>query len=149
MRTLTLTQPWASLVAFDAKRVETRSWRTNYRGPIAIHAAKGFPNDAVDLCMRQPFNRCLQESRIHRFRDLPLGAIVAIAKLSDVWRVERQGDAGRWGLSVQEQAFGDYGPGRYAWFLRDIELLPVPIAAKGALGLWEWVPPWTLSKKDA
>jgi hypothetical protein len=31
MKALTLTQPWASLVAFKAKRIETRSWSTNYR----------------------------------------------------------------------------------------------------------------------
>lgn len=38
---LTLSQPYASLVALGAKRIETRSWRTSYRGPLAIHAAKG------------------------------------------------------------------------------------------------------------
>ncbi len=42
MKALTLTQPWASLVAVGAKRIETRSWETNYRGTIAIHAAKGW-----------------------------------------------------------------------------------------------------------
>ena len=46
MKALTLTQPWASLVACGAKTIETRSWRTPYRGPVAIHAAKGFPADA-------------------------------------------------------------------------------------------------------
>lgn len=40
MKALSLTQPWASLVAVGAKRIETRSWRTSYRGPLAIHAAK-------------------------------------------------------------------------------------------------------------
>ena len=43
MKALTLTQPWASLVAIGAKRIETRSWSTPYRGLLAIHAAKGFP----------------------------------------------------------------------------------------------------------
>ena len=41
MKALTLTQPWATLVAMGAKRIETRSWTTNYRGPLAIHAGKG------------------------------------------------------------------------------------------------------------
>src|SRR5271166_4355910 len=43
MKALTLTQPWATLVAIKAKRIETRSWRTSYRGPFAIHAGKSFP----------------------------------------------------------------------------------------------------------
>lgn len=42
MKALTLTQPYATLVAIGEKRLETRSWRTSYRGPLAIHAAKGW-----------------------------------------------------------------------------------------------------------
>lgn len=42
---LTLHQPWASLVAVGRKRIETRSWSTSYRGPLAIHAAKRPPRD--------------------------------------------------------------------------------------------------------
>ena len=72
---------------------------------------------------------------------MPIGAVVATAALSDVWEVQRAGDAERWGLSPQEIAFGDYGVGRFAWFLRDIQPLAVPIAAKGSLGLWEWDAP--------
>jgi hypothetical protein len=41
-KALTLTEPYASLVARGVKRIETRSWSTSYRGPIAIHAAAGF-----------------------------------------------------------------------------------------------------------
>ena len=39
MKALTIWQPWASLIAGGAKQYETRSWATQYRGPIAIHAA--------------------------------------------------------------------------------------------------------------
>ena len=38
MKVLTLHQPWASLVALGVKTIETRSWSTKYRGPLAIHA---------------------------------------------------------------------------------------------------------------
>ena len=40
MKALSLTQPWASLVADGRKTTETRSWLTHYRGPLAIHATK-------------------------------------------------------------------------------------------------------------
>lgn len=43
IRGLTLTQPWATLVALGEKHYETRSWDTGYRGLVAIHAAKKFP----------------------------------------------------------------------------------------------------------
>lgn len=135
MKTLSLTQPWASLVAVGAKRVETRSWTTSYRGPIAIHAAKG-----MDLAARETLLSCRVAGLIPMQRDepIPLGALIATAALSDVWRVNHPGDARRWGLSPQEIAFGDFGVGRYAWFLRDIERLAEPIPARGALGLWDF-----------
>jgi len=39
MRLLTVRQPWASLIVRGTKRVENRSWRTDYRGDIAIIAS--------------------------------------------------------------------------------------------------------------
>ena len=41
MKALTLYEPYATLVALNLKKIETRGWRTNYRGPLAIHAAIG------------------------------------------------------------------------------------------------------------
>jgi hypothetical protein len=40
IKVLTLWQPWATLIAEGVKTIETRSWRTNHRGPLAIHAAR-------------------------------------------------------------------------------------------------------------
>ena len=33
MRVITLHQPYASLIAIEAKTIETRSWSVDYRGP--------------------------------------------------------------------------------------------------------------------
>ena len=46
---ITLTQPWATLVALGVKRIETRSWRTPYRGLLGIHAAKSYPDWAREF----------------------------------------------------------------------------------------------------
>ena len=43
MHVLTLWHPWAGAMALGLKRIETRSWRTDYRGDVAIHAAKAMP----------------------------------------------------------------------------------------------------------
>ena len=40
MKAITLHQPWATLIALGVKTIETRSWPTKHRGPIAIHAGK-------------------------------------------------------------------------------------------------------------
>jgi len=41
MKALTISQPFASLIASGSKFVENRTWPTSYRGPLAIHAGKG------------------------------------------------------------------------------------------------------------
>lgn len=40
MKALTIKQPWASLIAHGIKDIENRTWKTNYRGRIYIHASK-------------------------------------------------------------------------------------------------------------
>lgn len=151
MKALSLTQPWATLVAIGAKRIETRSWSTSYRGPIAIHASKGFPRDCRDLCATQPFLRELTRSGLSR-PELPTGAIVATARLVYVFltgdtlnyhdrsRTMRGPNGLTYEMTPQEIAFGDYSPGRFAWVLSDVVALKTPVPAKGALGLWQVTP---------
>lgn len=151
MKALSLTQPWATLVALGEKRIETRSWGTNYRGPLAIHAAKGFAalpgGNLTDFCLNEPFASALHAGGV-RFlvpgQDLPLGVVVATATLIDCIRLytekQRQAILDRWGAE-HEQQFGDFNFNRYAWILRDVITLPEPIPARGSLGLWDWVAP--------
>lgn len=40
MKVLSIRQPWAYLIAEGAKDIENRTWATNYRGPVLIHAGK-------------------------------------------------------------------------------------------------------------
>lgn len=39
MKTLSIRQPWASLIAHGIKDIENRTWPTKYRGRIYIHAS--------------------------------------------------------------------------------------------------------------
>lgn len=97
MRALTLHQPWASLIAVGAKSIETRSWRTNYRGPLAIHAGKRVPSSSLRVGEYgvRGFGRtglALVGPGLPEFRStprlegylLPLGKVVASATLIDV-----------------------------------------------------------------
>lgn len=147
MKCLSMTQPWATLVALGAKRIETRSWTTNYRGPLAIHAANAFPMAAQWLCTSPLFNNVLQLHGHSPKTRLPLGAIVATCELIAVKRIfpesygwQWEGPTGRlhsYPYTEQELAFGDFAPGRYAWLLADVKPLARPFMAKGSLGLWE------------
>jgi hypothetical protein len=145
MKALSLTQPWATLIAIGAKRIETRSWSTSYRGPIAIHAAKGMPRDCREFAYADPAGQVLNDAGIllgGDCRDLPRGALVALATLTGIARTE---DIIAWsqGLLRHEIDFGDYSPGRFGWVLADVVALQAPIPCKGALGLWD-VPPQIL-----
>lgn len=162
MKAITLTQPWATLVAIGAKRIETRSWNTNYRGPLAIHAAKGYPTHARQLCLEEPFLSALKRAGLMQFgvwhisnNDLPLGVVVATCELvnciqildSHIPQVHPVDDRVDIRLTQKflsipprepELSFGDYTPGRYAWILANVKPLPEPVPAKGSLGLWDW-----------
>ena len=132
MRGISLWQPWATLIAIGAKRHETRSWYTPYRGPLAIHAAKRCERPEMRLLAQEPFRTALHGIGIYLLSQLPFGAIVALADLAECVPTTELRD----GLSSQEWAFGDYSPGRWAWCLRNVYRLPEPIPYRGAQGLW-------------
>lgn len=113
---ITLWQPWATLIAIGAKEFETRHWAISFRGPIAIHAAKRFDAEQYELCDKEPFRRVLRAAGYATPDDLPLGTVVAVARLAACY------ETSVWarGMSDQERAFGDWSPGRYAWRMADV-----------------------------
>lgn len=127
MAGLSLTQPWATLVAMGMKRIETRSWKTNYRGTIAIHAAKGFPKKA-QLFASYEHTMGRLPGRI------PRGAIIALARIANCIPVEEA----VLDTTALERTYGDYtyGVGRWAWLLEDVVALDEPLPCRGALGLF-------------
>lgn len=88
---LSLWQPWASLIALRAKHIETRSWSTSYRGPLAIHASKKcVPGTIGDYEIEDDTPRGSAKQYLMRGASLswpyrlPLGAVVATCTLADV-----------------------------------------------------------------
>ena len=157
MKALTLTAPYGTLIAVGVKDIETRSWATSYRGPLAIHQAQGLgpvggKEGLIDLLLTEPFRRVLSPRNYMSLVDFPRGCIVAVCELYDCRPTTDEAALSKrgwhsallnthWDLSDQERAFGDYTPGRFAWLLADIRALPTPIPARGQLGLWDWQPP--------
>lgn len=142
MKALTLTQPWATLVAIGAKRIETRSWSTPHRGPLAIHAGKGLgpvggKRGLALLCERPPFREVLADI------DLPLGAVVATCELIACLptnglkaRMESLPRLDDFQPAEHERSFGDYGPGRFAWFIDAVRPTD-QVPCDGRLQLWD------------
>ena len=135
MRTISLWQPWATLIAIGAKQYETRSWNVSFRGEIAIHAAR--TANQLPIAKMKPFCDVLAAAGFTHPSMLPLGTVLCVATLVDCFRSEDI----RQFLSDQEKAFGDYGPGRYAWQLASVRVLATPIPARGQQGIWDWKVP--------
>ncbi len=134
MKAITLCQPWAGLVAAGVKTIETRTWSTDYRGPLAIHAAKGFGylggiSGYRRVCSEEPMRGTIE--RHPDYLTETFGAVLCVVDLVGVYPVT----AVLFGI---EEFLSDVTPGRFAWMLKNLKLLDLPIPARGKQGLWEW-----------
>ena len=155
---LSLWQPYATLIALKAKQFETRGWATDYRGPLAVHAAKNVSE--LRICATEPFYSILSAAgyvklpphlvgasqedvegaadempkrRLLELFPLPLGAIVAVANVADCLVMDKALIGSQ---SAQERDFGDWSNGRYAWEMADVKRLREPIEQRGAQKLF-------------
>ena len=126
MKALTLYQPWASFVAHGLKQWETRSWQTEYRGPIAIHSARR----PVDEAFLSSLLGVIPTELLPTY--FPLGCVLAEVELMEINPTEFQINF----VSERERLLGDWGPGRYAWRLKLQYAVNVPWHARGGRGLW-------------
>ena len=130
---LSIAQPWASAVAFAEKDIENRSWRSHYRGPLAIHASGtvfkdyfGYRCRTVRGGEKRPVIDWINRGR-RRFGLEPEGPdniisshIIAIAMFVD---------------AVEKSSSPWFG-GEWGWVLQGV--VPIePIPWTGALGLWD------------
>jgi activating signal cointegrator 1 len=128
-----MTQPWGSLMIDNApnprKRIETRSWRTNYRGPLAIHAAKSVDEHA---CSDFGYNAAT----------IPLGVILGTVELYECFEFNLLSIQG---ISDEEKQYGNYEFGRFGFRCRNAVKFDIPVLAKGRLHLWDWSPNGTVT----
>lgn len=125
MKALTVKQPWASAIASGAKRVENRTWRTNHRGRLAIHAGRGVDRDGRDI---------LASVGVRLPAELPAGAIVAVVDVLGC--VDRSYHARH--LSLFATIADDpLACGPVCWILENAVALVRPVRCDGALGLWD------------
>lgn len=130
MKIVTVLQPWATLLALGIKQYETRSWKTNHRGLIAIHAAKK-RNRHLDALTREML-LCDVLPANYTPDNLPRGKVVGVAHLT---KVEKAEDVI---VTEKERMLGDWEPGRYVWQMQHAHLFDKPIPARGKQGLWNW-----------
>ena len=131
MRVLSIKEPFASLIKEKIKIIETRSWKTKYRGELYIHASLKKIN--------------LKDDRIRSLlkyipdKEMQYGKIICKCELVDcIYMDENYIKSIK--RDEQEYLCGRYEVGRYAWILKVVEVLKEPIVAKGRLGIWKYNP---------
>ena len=122
MKVLTIKEPWASLIVNGYKEYEFRSWKTNYRGKILIHAGL-----------------TLEKNNILRFKtynlDYSHGEIIGEAILTDCILVTNDFENKLY--EINPLVYGKSEHKRvYAWKLEKVIKYEKKIPCKGKLGLW-------------
>ena len=129
MKVISIKEPFATLITTGAKKIETRSWKTNYRGELFIHAsgktlAKEFleNNDFVLELIKN--------------MDMNYGNIICRCNLVDCVYMDEE-FLNNIKKHPMEYSLGEYKLGRYAWVMEDIEPI-YPIPTKGQLNIWNF-----------
>ena len=125
MKVITIKQPFASLIAYGLKEYEFRTWKTNYRGEIYIHAGKGIDKSAMK---RYEYLNL----------DYPSGCIIAKANITDCIYIDskmkdilrKKDDKVYYGIINSKNE-------EYGFKLENIERIE-PITINGQLGIWNY-----------
>jgi hypothetical protein len=122
-RALTLHQPWAWAVAAGHKDVENRTWNTNHRGWLAIHAGREWGDAAAVAHCAQLLGAAgvTLPPKTHLVRS----AIVAVVFVEDCLPPDTP-LASPWAQ-----------PRCYHWTLRGAVLLPTPVMCPGSREVWK------------
>lgn len=125
MKVLSIKEPYATLIMEKKKFIETRSFKTNYRGELYIHASsmKSKKSELMNLLDNKELN---------------YEKIICKCNLVDCIYMTKEYVEKMKKNNYQEYICGVYEEGRYAWVLEDITPLQRPIWAKGFLGIWNY-----------
>lgn len=126
MKVITIKQPFASLIIAGLKEYEFRTWKTNYRGPILIHAGKGIDKNAM--------------KKYEQFHlEYPTGCILGIADLTDCIKINEEAKTmlKKKKSIVYENQINNQENNHYGFKLENIQTIE-PIYINGQLGLWNY-----------
>jgi activating signal cointegrator 1 len=109
------------LIVSGKRRFEIRSWRTDYKGCLLIHAAKKIDEEA---CRRLAIP-C---------GEFALGAIVGKVRIEEIIEFT----PGTWqALQPEHMEWSDFRPGTFGWRLSEAVKFESPIPWSGSLGLFD------------
>lgn len=139
MIAITVRQPWAFSIAAGLKSIENRTWGTQYRGLLAIHAGARWDNVG---------QRRIAELTGQVVVKTAMSAIVGVVELIGIHnspsclrtsRLPYLHPDGPYECSPWAVG-GDGGGVVRHWELANARQLAEPVACKGRLGLWDLTP---------
>ncbi len=130
MKVLSLIEPFATLIKDNKKTIETRSWKTSYRGELYIHASN------TKILKKDKENKELME--LVKNSSFEFGYIICKCNLVDCIYMTKEYVENMKLNNYQEYICGEYKEGRYAWVLEDIKVLDKKVKVKGHLGIWNY-----------
>lgn len=129
-KAITINQPWASLIVRGRKRLETRLWPADYRGPLIVHAARHAAAFAVEFAEREHVRDALGGQA---WSELPFGSIIGWVQIDNCYQLDgRNLDL----IPFEERRLGDFRAQRWVWELSKPYELIKPVALRGEAGLW-------------
>lgn len=124
MKVLTIKQPWASLIINGYKMFEFRSWYTNYRGELLIHASKSVDKEAM--------------KRLEKYLDfdIPIGKIIGKVNITDCVKLDKNLKEKL--LNENMDIYKNSEIGNFGWQIEDVLKFNNKIEVNGKLGLWNY-----------
>ena len=120
MKALSIRQPWCYMILHCGKDIENRTWPTNVRGRVLIHASTGMtPNEWMDAWDFADMDLELGD-RKPTFRDIERGGIVGSVEIVD----------------CVTHSDSPWFMGTYGFVLRNPVVLPFR-PCRGALGFFD------------
>lgn len=126
MKTITIKQPYASLIAAGIKKYEFRTWKSKYRGKLLIHAGKGIDKKAMEKFKNYNL-------------EYPAGCIIAICDMVDCVKIDEETremllkeNELVYGKTARDKSFDGYG-----FRLENVKMIE-EIPVKGALSFWKY-----------
>lgn len=106
MKALSLKQPWANMIVLKQKTIETRTWKTEYRGDLLICSSKSIDSNMVNLILNES-SSMVSKSVLEK----PLGVALCVAELYDCVPMQTKHEV---------EAFCRIYHGAYSWMLRNV-----------------------------
>ncbi|MBA7529771.1 hypothetical protein ES705_21970 [subsurface metagenome] len=133
MKTLTVCQPYASAIIEGIKTVENRTWKTNYRGPLVIHAGK-----SMAWFNKIPFHQLELMKTFWPYDQLHMGKILGIIDLVDIVKGNFETQTKLFDIKDGETLETDpFVTGPYCWMLENPIKLKEPFPYKGQMKLFD------------